>query len=153
MRHILMIAALATGGLLTTSAADAYWWNGAGIGIGGLYRSLDYPTERRVPYFAAHPPVYYSQPVPRTYGHSPFAYGPAARTPEVMSTVQPVEIINPYVPSSSSSSSSAKPVESKPQAKSRTISTGQPEATEPTGPLMIINPFVEQVEQGSASTI
>ena len=41
---------------------------GYGLGIGQLYRSLDFPLDRRVPYFAARPPVDYSAPVPRTYG-------------------------------------------------------------------------------------
>lgn len=69
---------------------------GYGFGLGYMYGSLDY----RVPYFAAHPPVYYSAPVPRTYGHSPWAYPPHFRTPELLSEVQPLEIVNPYVPSS-----------------------------------------------------
>lgn len=148
MRHTLLIAAVALGGLMTPASADAYWWQGAGVGIGGLYRSLDYPTERRVPYFAAHPPVYYSVPVPRTYGHSPFAYDPTARTPEVTPiAAQPLEIRNPYVPSSSSSAAKA-PTESKPAVRSRTISTQQ--ESEPTGPLTIVNPFVDL---GSIETI
>jgi hypothetical protein len=35
------------------------------------------------PYFALHPPVYYSCPVPRSYGYSPYAYPPCVQTPEV----------------------------------------------------------------------
>lgn len=142
MRYPLMIVALALGGLMTPNAADAYWWQGAGVGIGGLYRSLDYPTERRVPYFAAHPPVYYSRPVPRTYGYSPFAYTPDTRTPDVVPAAQPVEIINPYVPSSAKSSSpqASTPQQRKPKASGRTISDSA--EREATGPLMIINPFV-----------
>ncbi len=35
------------------------------------------------PYFALHPPVYYSCPVPRSYGYSPFAYPGCVQTPEV----------------------------------------------------------------------
>ncbi len=35
------------------------------------------------PYFSLHPPVYYSAPVARTYGYSPFAYPGYVRTPEV----------------------------------------------------------------------
>ncbi|QDT68421.1 hypothetical protein MalM25_13430 [Planctomycetes bacterium MalM25] len=139
MRYTLMLAAAAVIGLAAPNSADAYWWHGAGVGVGGLYRSLDYPTERRVPYFAAHPPVYYSQPVPRTYGHSPFAYGPDARTPDVAPcNSAPVEIINPYV-ESSAKSPAAKP-KAKKSTRGRTISTG--EAAEPAGPLTIINPFV-----------
>lgn len=142
MRYTLMLAAAAALGLAAPNSADAYWWHGAGVGIGGLYRSLDYPTERRVPYFAAHPPVYYSQPVPRTYGHSPFAYGPNARTPDVAPcNSAPVEILNPYV-ESSAKSQAAKPQTTKKSTKGRTISDS--EATEPTGPLTIYNPFVSK---------
>ena len=50
-----------------------------------------------VPYFALHPPVYYSLPVPRTYGYSPFAYPPGTMSPEIVAPA-PAEIINPYVP-------------------------------------------------------
>jgi hypothetical protein len=46
------------------------------------------------PYFAIHPPVYYSQPVPRTYGYSPYAYPGTVMTPEV---VEPEIIENPHV--------------------------------------------------------
>ena len=136
MRTALIVAALAGG---VCSSADAYWWNGAyGQGIGGLYRSLDYPTENRVPYFASRPPVYYSVPVPRTYGYSPFAYPPTVRTPDVASaTCSPVEVINPYVPSSGKAAPSAP---SKRRPKARTV--GKPATSEPVGPLVIENPFV-----------
>jgi hypothetical protein len=46
------------------------------------------------PYFALHPPVYYSVPVPRTYGYSPYAYPGTMPTPEV---VEPEVIENPHV--------------------------------------------------------
>ena len=97
---------------------------GWGYDMGALYNSLDY----NVPYFAAHPPVYYSYPVPRTYGYSPFAYPPYVMTPEVaMDAAQPVEIVNPYVPQN----------DSQPQAdQSAATQRNQPE------PLVIINPFV-----------
>lgn len=140
MRYTLLIAAATLGGLMTSAAADAYWWQGAGVGIGGLYRSLDYPTERRVPYFAAHPPVYYSQPVPRTYGYSPFAYTPDTRTPDVVPAMQPVEIVNPYVqPSSSTTTTPTAPKAS--STKGRTISNSV-KVKEYTGPLTILNPYV-----------
>lgn len=54
-------------------------------------------TRYRIPYFALHPPVYYSCPVPRTYGYSPFAYPPGTMTPEVASP-GPVVIQNKFVP-------------------------------------------------------
>ena len=71
-------------------------WGGCGYDYGYLYNSLDY----NVPYFSAHPPVYYSYPVPRTYGYSPFAYPPYVMTPDLGEDSAPVEITNPYVPSS-----------------------------------------------------
>lgn len=140
MRYTLLIAAAAIGGVLTPGSVDAFWGNGAGIGIGGLYRSLDYPTERRVPYFAAHPPVYYSQPVPRTYGYSPFAYTPDTRTPDVVPAMRPVEILNPYVQPSSSNAPATRAPKTR-STKGRTISDSKP-VVEPTGPLTIINPYV-----------
>jgi hypothetical protein len=109
---------------------------GGGIAIGGggdygwdiadLYREL----YNNLPYFALHPPVYYSEPVPRTYGYSPFAYPPEVMTPEIIGEPQPVTINNPYVPSTKPASADVKPSD-------RSASTSQaPE------PLVIINPFV-----------
>ncbi len=49
------------------------------------------------PYFALHPPVYYSVPVPRTYGYSPYAYPASMVTPEVVR--EPEVIVNPHVES------------------------------------------------------
>ena len=53
------------------------------------------------PYFSLFPPVYYSYPVPRTYGYSPFAYPAGTPTPEIQ--VEPVQaqlMVNPFVPRS-----------------------------------------------------
>jgi hypothetical protein len=102
-----------------------YGWDG---GIGWLYNSLQY----NVPHFAAFPPVYYSYPVPRTYGYSPFAYPPGVMTPEIFGQApQPMEIINPHVPAAPST-------ESAPAAKSDTTAAvnAQPQ------PLVILNPYV-----------
>jgi hypothetical protein len=80
--------------------------------------------------------VYYSYPVPRTYGYSPFAYPPGVMTPDVVGG-QPLEIINPHVPSPPESTEQ-KPVS---VGKDRTASAGHPQRTQPE-PLVIINPFV-----------
>ncbi len=61
-------------------------------GFSNLYNQGFIPVP---PYYALHPPVYYSVPVPRTYGYSPFAYPGTVPTPEV--SIQPADIINPYV--------------------------------------------------------
>lgn len=106
-----------------------YGW-AYGMGIAGLYNGLDNYTDYRVPYFAAHPPVYYSYPVPRTYGYSPFAYPPHFSTPDMCAPLAPVTINNPYVPASETSEASDKPSD-------ETVSAPQTAA-----PLMVYNPFV-----------
>ena len=134
MRTPIALLALATA-LLTSLASSppAQACDGYGGGIGNLYRSLEY----RVPYFAAHPPVYYSHPVPRTYGHSPFAYPPHFRTPEVVEQVQPVTISNPYVPKVIKS----KTVESKAVKRSTDQTVSHPTAAPTVKPLVILNPY------------
>jgi hypothetical protein len=120
---VALVAVVAVAVAPQAQACDGY---GYGYGYGYLYNSLDY----NVPYFAAHPPVYYSYPVPRTYGYSPFAYPPHVMTPDVVDESSvPVQIINPYVPSSSGE-------QTKPEADKTADSAGQPQ------PLVIINPFV-----------
>jgi hypothetical protein len=98
-----------------------YGWD-----IAELYRQL----YNNLPYFALHPPVYYSEPVPRTYGYSPFAYPPGVMTPELNGEPQPVTINNPYVPTTTPGSAEVKPSD-------RSAATGTPPE-----PLVIINPFV-----------
>jgi hypothetical protein len=60
----------------------------------------DAPYERdHIPFYALHPPVYYSYPIARAYGWTPFAYSPDA-------VILPLDeggakqIINPFVPPS-----------------------------------------------------
>ena len=125
--HRLIMAMLAVVCLFVAAPAvqaqgcGGYGWGG----YGWLYNSLEY----NVPYFAAHPPVYYSYPVPRTYGFSPFAYPPNVMTPEVAGAAQPLEIVNPYVPSTQQKAAE-KPADQTAATRSR------PE------PLVILNPFV-----------
>lgn len=72
---------------------------GAGYGWGGwggeLFGVELGGNEDRIPFYALHPPVYYSYPIARPYGDSPFAYPPglyAAGTEEG----GPKMIVNPY---------------------------------------------------------
>lgn len=109
------------GGIIGFGGGGDYGWD-----IAELYREL----YNNLPYFALHPPVYYSEPVPRTYGYSPFAYPPGTMTPEIVGESQPVTINNPYVPATSPAKAEVKPSD-------RSASASQaPE------PLVIINPFV-----------
>lgn len=123
---LIAAAAISAFSFCGTSQACNGCGGGFGYGLGFLYNSLD----SKVPYFAAHPPVYYSYPVPRTYGHSPFAYPPHFRTPEVVDNVQPVEITNPYFQGSTEQPAAPEveeTVKSKPTA----------------GPLVVENPYVK----------
>ena len=125
---LLMIALGLTAMLASSATAcDGY----GGFGYGYLYRSL----ENRVPYFAAHPPVYYSGPVARPYGYSPFAYPPNVMTPEIVNEMGPQMIVNPYVPSSSKTS----PSESKTEDGDQLTSHSQSQ------PLVVHNPYVSNM--------
>lgn len=79
-----------------------------------------------VPFYALHPPVYYSLPVPRTYGYSPFAYPPGVMTPEVLSA-EPAVIQNHTIPG-------------KPAAQEKSARVA-------VAPLRLQNPFVVQSER------
>src|SRR3990172_9380288 len=94
-----------------------------GYGYGWLYNSLRYEG----PHFAAYPPVYYSYPVPRTYGYSPFAYPPHVMTPEIAGEAAGIEIVNPYV-------DQEKPADAEIDRAAGTVAQPQP--------LVVVNPFV-----------
>jgi hypothetical protein len=70
----------------------------AALGYGffgsGLYGPVNAESP---PFYAIYPPVYYSHPVPRAYGYSPYAYPPGYVTP-VVQPLPPKEVANPYVP-------------------------------------------------------
>jgi hypothetical protein len=107
----------------TTTAGHGSWG-----GYGPWYPMY---TREYVPYFAMHPPVYYSYPVPRPYGFSPYAYPPGVMTPEILSEpTGPKEIINPHVP----------PAET---TKPTSNQTAQGRSTRGPTPQVMINPFVE----------
>jgi len=84
-------------------------------------------SERRIPYFAEHPPVYYSYPVPRTYGYSPYAYPGTVMTPTLkVASPEPLEIPNPHVEPKAE------------EAPGPTAAARRPE------PLIVVNPYVIQ---------
>lgn len=53
-------------------------------------------VRENIPFYALHPPVYYSYPVARPYGYSPFAYPPGVKTPEVEAP-RPAILQNPHI--------------------------------------------------------
>lgn len=100
-------------GAASASRAEAQIYNGYNAGFfGGLPYSV-YVLDS-VPYYALHPPVYYSSRiVPRPYGYSPYAYPPGIMTPDhppgtreacynsavqdrVAARAEPLTIMNPY---------------------------------------------------------
>ena len=118
IRKILVLAAVCFGSILGFGSADARAQYPVGCGY-SLYGSISRGVP---PYFSLFPPVYYSVPVPRTYGYSPFAYPAGTPTPEIqVAPAQTSLMINPYVPRA----------------------TAAPTADQTTGgPLTLINPFV-----------
>jgi hypothetical protein len=100
-----------------------------------------------IPYFALHPPVYYSVPVARTYGYSPFAYPPSVMTPPVEEG-GPQEITNPYVPKAAPH---AEPLTTPPAKSAKPTGARTADAQEPAPSahefandkvLVIVNPYV-----------
>jgi hypothetical protein len=89
----MLVFALVVGASAASAVAGCGGWGG----WGGFYGYSGY-TQDYIPYFSRHPPVYYSYPVPRPYGWSPFAYPPGTMTPELQfeQAPAPVSIKNPY---------------------------------------------------------
>lgn len=109
------------GAILAPSEAHAQWgWMGYngynGVGVYSIY------DQDRLPYFALHPPVYYSKPVPRTFGYSPFAYPGWTPTPALPQAYEPVTIVNPYV--NEVPAAEAGPTPAPPAAKGSTLKVG-----------------------------
>jgi hypothetical protein len=101
-------------------------------GYGGWYPLY---SRDHIPYYSLHPPVYYSYPVPRAYGWSPWAYPPGVLTPEILGELTgPQEIINPHVPKA----------EVKPATTNKTASFSKTEKGEESKVQVVVNPFVDQ---------
>jgi hypothetical protein len=134
--RIVLLGSL-VGGVVFVAGSQASAANGWG-GDWFWGRSLYYSYERdNVPYFAMYPPVYYSLPVPRTYGYSPFAYPPGTMTPELVSPPKVIE--NPHAPM---------PPDPKPEevpAKPAVQRTAR-------APKVIVNPYVSDVELSQAAS-
>ena len=119
-------------------------WGGYGYGNGfGNFFERPYANGRipTPPYFSIHPPVYYSYAVPRTYGHSPFAYPGVYRTPDVV--VEPVShsIDNPYVEQTKTVESKADGEPTPGKEKDDDFAQAEPQ------PQTIVNPYVDHPSQ------
>ena len=132
-RVILLLAIAASSFYLNAApvhADDCGGCGGYGYGYGYPYFNQSYRSDRQIPYFAEHPPVYYSVPVPRTYGYSPWAYPGTYRTPEIEIAPEPVMIENPHVTPGSAT----------PEAKSEPEATSTAARKTPQ-PLVVFNPY------------
>ena len=104
LKLTLTIVCLAIGMMLSADAfaGGPYLSRSTLGGHHGLYRSSASPYSLGQipvpPYFALHPPVYYSQPVARPYGYSPFALRPGQQPAEpiIQEVTKPAHIINPF---------------------------------------------------------
>ncbi len=140
----LVLGGLLMGGVTETATAAQGLYYGSHYGYGYGY-PLAYPlrryhVQRTPPYFALFPPVYYSSPVKRPYGLSPYAWPPVYHgsisgdtsaggrqdyaAEEVIKRSEPKRTPNPYV------SGPAEAAPNRAQAQRR--------------PLRIHNPFVDR---------
>lgn len=132
MKNLIGMTVVAFAFLLVAAAepAQAQYIGGNGVGYGGFGQLGSPYALGRIPvppYFALHPPVYYSQPVARTYGYSPFAYPGSVRTPDVKAAAPQAKVItNPH----------ATPVKSEKVEKELNLKLANKQ-------LEILNPFVK----------
>ena len=126
--------------LVNIESAEAQGYIGSGNysafgGVGGFFGGFSSPyAASRIPtppYFAIHPPVYYSAPVARTYGYSVFPYSGDVRTPDLPMPAK--EMKNPH----------AKPMKN---AKSTKESRSLLDLTMKIDDGVVENPFVNQTK-------
>lgn len=137
--------------LQASEAAAQFGPGGYGLGFFN-YGSRPYANVYRVPYYAMYPPVYYSHPVARPYGYSPFAYPPGTLTPAVAPKVAAVEYQNPFT---EPVTTPASPAENKqtsapvmaPISKRESASVDQTASL----PRMYVNPFVQSTQTASSN--
>jgi hypothetical protein len=139
MKRIVLVGLAVALFSLAGSVSSAQAQMGCGGGWGGWGANFPYglygSRVNNVPYYAMFPPVYYSAPVPRSYGWSPFAYPPGTMTPEVVAE-EPQEMVNPYV---------TPPRDAKPSSINKTAIYRAPV------PQIVINPYVTSANLASTA--
>ena len=131
MRRAILICGISLVALLGAKPATAHDDYDTFSGLPGLYGygfSGNLYGLGRIPvppYFSLHPPVYYSEPVARPYGLSPFAHRSA---PLEVHQAKPTMITNPFVHQA-------------PEAKSTTRKEEEDRVTSRAE--VIVNPFVD----------
>lgn len=130
----------------SASKANAQFMSGGGYGLGFFNYGNTGRYFERIPYYALYPPVYYSYPVPRTYGYSPFAYPPGVMTPEVAPKVESATYYNPFVKPSTEPASDKT---DKTVRRDKPLRKGSPVRVAKT----YLNPFVEQAADASKEVL
>lgn len=128
----------ATFGAICATASLLYAADGGcvpyspGACCGSIWGVWNVYAREPLPFYALHPPVYYSLPVPRPYGYSPFAYPPGVMTPELL-LGEPAVIQNHTIPG-------------KPTAHEKP-------ARMAVAPLRLTNPYVVQSDRRNDSQL
>jgi hypothetical protein len=82
-RYRVLIALVALVGCFGVGASSAQaQFFAPSYGFAGGTGPYNLYTQDTPPFYALYPPVYYSRPVARAYGFSPFAYPPGYSTPQ-----------------------------------------------------------------------
>jgi len=120
MKRMLILAVAVVALVFTTTDASAQSYNNGyafGTGVGQAFSgNLGGSRFSAPPYFAQHPPVYYSGIVRRPYGISPYAAPPGIKPVELsvpVQAAQPLTIRNPFVNQSMPASTESQPVRTK----------------------------------------
>lgn len=149
---LMIVAVLVFGGVEARAQ-----WGSMGYGFGGYFgNSFTAGTvvppanfQDRVPFFSLFPPVYYSYPVPRPYGYSPFAYPGWTPTPHV-EAVEPETVVNPYIYTAPTAPTAPKSPAVAPPVRPSSQKHAAVSRTKSTGPLRIVNPYVGDIVAGGA---
>jgi hypothetical protein len=127
--HLWKMAILILAVLLAVGSSCQAWWPSGWCYPGGIGGYVPWLSDlERLPYFALHPPVYYSRPVPRTYGYTPFASLPDSSIFETIQA-QPAPVRNPYV---------------------IVVGADGTAVSSDSAPLIVKNPFVDRPVKGGA---
>jgi hypothetical protein len=128
---VLFLAMGASSALAQNNGIGLFGGGAGGYGFGYFnYGSGLNSMNQSIPFYALYPPVYYSYPVARPYGYSPFAYPPGVATPETPPAA--AQYLNPYVPQ-----------KAEPKGVSERIA----------GPRVYVNPFVKQASTASSVSL
>jgi len=113
--------------VLPANRGDAQEWLGTGYAAAcpGWWPGARVYTQEHIPYYAKHPPVYYSRPVARSYGSLPYAYLPEVPAPRVV-VASPLVVQNHLVAGQANEG----------------LSAGQSPR-----PMRIVNPFAQEAER------